>query len=414
MAAGIPLPDRMNVDVSTAAENWSIFRQQWEDYEIATELEAKEEKVRVATLRSAMGAPCLKILSNLPMSVAGRGKVQNILEELTGYFEPQRNPIYERSVFYKAKQKEFEPINQYVNRLRQLAATCEFKPVSNEENIRDRLVLGIRDKHVKQTLIGDPKLTLTKAIDICRAAERTGTHMEKLTQSEPLEIEDVNYYKSKFTSGNDRRTQKSRPHHKDNEVEIILKCYYCGESHRKKKEACPAFGKKCGKCKRMNHSEKVCRQRKVHAVETGDASSDSEEEAYTITHRVGSVRHRKKQLLTNLEITHDKVKANIICQLDSGATCNVISHNDFKKLALELGLSRHQIRKNNVSLKYYNGMTSQAKGEVDLTCLVKGVEHKLTFQVVEGQERPLIGLKSCLDMQLITVNAELVNLVQNS
>ena len=43
--------------------NWTFFKDQWENYKVATELREKSKNVKVATLRSVMGrlAPSLCI-----------------------------------------------------------------------------------------------------------------------------------------------------------------------------------------------------------------------------------------------------------------------------------------------------------------------------------------------------------------
>lgn len=57
-----PLPSPMNCRGDVAG-NWEFFRQQWSDYEIATGLNHREESIRLATLRSAMGR--LRMSANL-------------------------------------------------------------------------------------------------------------------------------------------------------------------------------------------------------------------------------------------------------------------------------------------------------------------------------------------------------------
>lgn len=48
--------------------NWEFFRQQWEDYEVATSLEGKDAKIRLTTLRSVMEKECLQIFLNLNLT----------------------------------------------------------------------------------------------------------------------------------------------------------------------------------------------------------------------------------------------------------------------------------------------------------------------------------------------------------
>jgi hypothetical protein len=50
----------------------------------------------------------------------------------------------------------------------------------SESLIKDRLVLGIRDKNVKDRLLRTKNLDLVKAVEICKAAEITNKQMEIL------------------------------------------------------------------------------------------------------------------------------------------------------------------------------------------------------------------------------------------
>lgn len=45
--------------------NWEFFKQQWQDYEIATGLDQKSQPIRLATFRSVIGKECLQIFRNL-------------------------------------------------------------------------------------------------------------------------------------------------------------------------------------------------------------------------------------------------------------------------------------------------------------------------------------------------------------
>ena len=54
ISPNFPLPSTMKCHGDVAG-NWDFFKQQWSDYEIATGLDKREEPVRLATLRSAMG-----------------------------------------------------------------------------------------------------------------------------------------------------------------------------------------------------------------------------------------------------------------------------------------------------------------------------------------------------------------------
>lgn len=119
IASNFPLPSSMKCQGDVAG-NWEFFKQQWSDYEIATGLDKREESVRLATLRSAMGRECLQILLNLNLSEEDKKKIDKCLEALEKYFKPTRNVVYERYVFNTCSQASEESVQTYVTRLRKL------------------------------------------------------------------------------------------------------------------------------------------------------------------------------------------------------------------------------------------------------------------------------------------------------
>ena len=101
--------------------NWKFFRLEWEDYEVATQLNTKSEEMRIATLRSVMGKECLRIYTHLDIPEADKKQVKKTLDALEKHFQPTKNTVYERYVFNSCSQGQSESIEQYIARLRQLA-----------------------------------------------------------------------------------------------------------------------------------------------------------------------------------------------------------------------------------------------------------------------------------------------------
>ena len=132
--------------------NWEFFKQQWQDYEVATGLDQKSQAIRVATFRSVMGKDCLQIFLNLNFGDE-EITITSSLSALEDYFLPKRNVVYERYVFNSCIQTPEETVDGYVNRLRKLASSCQFGTLT-EEMIRDRLVIGIEDTGTKARLRG--------------------------------------------------------------------------------------------------------------------------------------------------------------------------------------------------------------------------------------------------------------------
>ena len=130
--SNFPVPQVM-VCKGDKASNWEFFRQQCEDYEIATELCQRQISVRLASLRSIMGKECLQILRNLSLTAEKQATVKGCLDGLEAHFKPQRNVVYERYVFNSCVQSVEESVDVYVNRLRKLASSCEFGALIDDD-----------------------------------------------------------------------------------------------------------------------------------------------------------------------------------------------------------------------------------------------------------------------------------------
>lgn len=72
-------------------------------------------------------------------------KYEIVLEKLDNYFVPKVNVNHDGARFHKRAQKHRESVEEYIHSLRKLAKKCDFGVLKNE-NIRDRLVIGILDK----------------------------------------------------------------------------------------------------------------------------------------------------------------------------------------------------------------------------------------------------------------------------
>ncbi|KAJ8044320.1 hypothetical protein HOLleu_07045 [Holothuria leucospilota] len=136
MESIIPVPAAMDMEGDLPQKG------QWENYCIATKLNEKEEKIRVATLLSVMGKECFRLFQNLDMPEENRKKEDQIKEALQKYFEPTRNVIYERYKFNTADQLPNEGIDEYVTRLRHLSKSCDFGALT-DDLIRDRIVFKL-------------------------------------------------------------------------------------------------------------------------------------------------------------------------------------------------------------------------------------------------------------------------------
>ena len=387
MTSNLPIPEAMSVTSGNIAENWSYFREQWTDYEVATGLIGKDEKVRVATLRGVMGKDCYNIYKRLPLEEDQKEKVKSILDSLEEYFKPARNITYERFVFNTCDQQGHESTDEYVNRLRGLSESCEFGTL-RDSLIKDRIVLGTKNKQVQVTLLNYKDLTLDKALSICRSSELTEQHLTKINDVSTSTVSAIR------TEGMEKKTRDRKEDQN---------CKYCGLKHAKRN--CPAYGKTCHKCRRKNHFATVCKT-KIKSVKNLDAVSDNEitDELYSLTHEIGTVTSNGKRWFVPVEMKLPKFESqHIDCQLDTGSTCNTISFQDFCKLCP----NGSELKNSNVKLKLYDGTILSPQGQCEINCCYKDKSFNLMFQIVKDSLTPLLSADACERLGLLQINCAL-------
>ena len=125
-----------------------------------------------------------------------------------------------------------------------MADNCEFQDLKNSL-IRDRIVFGVTDDHVRERLLRVPDLTLDKALEIARAAEATQNQLKQMQN-----LQEVNAVEKK---------KESLPRKKFEEKKSVsgdlqqVDCKFCGRRHVRDKTKWPAYGHQCTKCGRNNH-----------------------------------------------------------------------------------------------------------------------------------------------------------------
>jgi len=375
------------------AANWRVFKEAYNDFATATELTGKDASIQAATLKTVMGKECRQILSRLELSDAEKKKPDKILEKLEEYFAPTRNVLYERYLFHSAQQQQNETVDQYIIRLRHLAENCKFGAL-HDEMLRDRLVLGCRDKGARARLFREKECSLKKALEALQISEATHEQLRDIGgEDDPIPVSAV-YHK--------RSTKKAiQPGTR------IPTCKYCGGKHEPARTKCPAYGKTCRKCGKANHFHTVCLRgkgtRQVSMVQESQSEvSESEDELFCVE-EIGTVKHnRKGQFFVPLSFNHQKRSTTIDCQLDTGATCNVISLEDV--CAIQHTKSP-PLQPEASQLKCYDNSIINTLGQCTLECNYQGKTYKLCFKVIDGDQKPLLSGTTCTELGLITVHA---------
>ena len=399
--SNVPLPPRLHLG-GNLSENWKQWKQIYDAYETVTDLKSKPDNFRVAAFITCIGPEALNIHNSLPyQEESERQNIDRIFALWNAYCIGETNVIYERCKFNNRNQEPSESIETYAASLRALAATCAFGAL-NDELIRDRIVCGIHNNAVRRKLLQEPKLSLSRCIDLCRATETTTAQVKAIAGQADNQDLMANYVGKQNSPR--RPTGDTRG--------FISECKFCGRSHKRNKESCPAYGKFCSGCGRRNHFVEKCSMQKspgkrdtfskgkIHAVKEETTSSDEEILILEISPQNNlEINAVSQSPLKNKIFAPMFIKGRQISfQLDSGATCNVLPEHFVPPGTM--------VEKSDHSLRLYSKALLPIKG----ICKLKvanpktQTEYTVRFIIVKGDYVPLLGANAAQKMGLLTVN----------
>ena len=163
-------------------------------------------------------------------SDADRRKLDPIVAAFEQFCVGTVNVTYERYVFNRRQQENGERFDVFLGDIRRLAHSCDFDTVV-KSMIRDRIVVGVRDDTTRHKLLQIRDLTLTKAIDVCKASEAAGKQLKAMTNAEDVQAVATskrrrNGMQSRGRNATDRGLPR-RDKNDKNETRTTS-CKYCG------------------------------------------------------------------------------------------------------------------------------------------------------------------------------------------
>ncbi|KAJ8882570.1 hypothetical protein PR048_014381 [Dryococelus australis] len=114
-------------------------------------------------------------------------KYGGVVKCLESYFIPCTNQSVERHTLNNHVQEDSESIDTFVTALRCLSTNCGYESLCDDLT-KDRIVCGVRDTRMKYRLLREPTLNLAKAVQICKAAERTHELMQAIDRKEAVAL----------------------------------------------------------------------------------------------------------------------------------------------------------------------------------------------------------------------------------
>ncbi|XP_062713235.1 uncharacterized protein K02A2.6-like [Aedes albopictus] len=389
----VPQPSPLIVE-GDMRENFEFFERNWRDYAKAIGMDRwppEENPQKVSFLLSVIGEPARKKYYNFELTTAEKADPDAALDAIRAKVVVKRNIVIDRLDFFSAVQNPRESIDEYASRLKTLAKCANLGQLETEL-ITYKVVTSNKWPHMRSKLLAIEDVTLTKAVDMCRAEEITAMRSQDLAAgTSEMEVNKI---------------EKSKPRSRQQ----VQRCKFCGDSHDFKKGTCPAFGKRCHRCKGKNHFERVCKASKHHSrrnrkvKEIRDESSDSDEEGST-SHEAGSEDSEDEyeigkiydnsskggSVLAELDMQFSEKWSKVDCELDTGANTSLIGHDWLKKLC---GCEKVELLPTTLRLQSFGGSPINVLGQVKVPCRRKGRRYLLVLQVVDVSHRPLLSAKA--------------------
>ncbi|KAK3739985.1 hypothetical protein RRG08_005257 [Elysia crispata] len=168
---------------------WSAWRSRFGHFRLASKLSKEDQEVQVSALLYSMGPEAERIYSTFELAEGDR-TFDTVLSKFDEHFIPQRNIIHLRAQFHRREQQSKETIEEYIRALYELSEHANFP--NKEDCIRDRLVLGVRDKELSEKLQLKADLSLKEAITTARQYETVKHELsEQRDQAQPADLNRV-------------------------------------------------------------------------------------------------------------------------------------------------------------------------------------------------------------------------------
>ncbi|UYV67706.1 K02A2.6-like, partial [Cordylochernes scorpioides] len=250
-------------DFSTPNE-WPKWRKRFERYLVVSGMKKKEEADKIDLFMYLMGDRADDIFRTFKFEKEEEAtKIDSVLKAFDSHFCVRKNIIYERAKFNSRIQEDREPVDEFITSLYKLADSCEFEGL-HEQLIRDRIVVGVRDKALSERMQLDSELTLEKAVKMVRQQE--AVRQQQVDLQRPSTSQKVNQVE--FNSKKQSPKQQQQPSRKkEKSAKTRSRCPKCGGFTHREGQACRAEGQKCNLCSKIGHLANCCPDKQAKTAE---------------------------------------------------------------------------------------------------------------------------------------------------
>ncbi|UYV72531.1 K02A2.6-like [Cordylochernes scorpioides] len=387
-AARIQPPETF--DFSTPNE-WPKWKKRFERYLVVSGMKKKEEADKIDLFMYLMGDRADDIFRTFKFEKEEEAtKIDSVLKAFDSHFCVRKNIIYERAKFNSRIQEDREPVDEFITSLYKLADSCEFEGL-HEQLIRDRIVVGVRDKALSERMQLDSELTLEKAVKMVRQQE--AVRQQQVDLQRPSTSQKVNQVK--FNSKKQSPKQQQQPSRKkEKSAKTRSRCPKCGGFTHREGQACRAEGQKCNLCSKTGHFANCCPDKQAKTAEVKAVSELDEEIGFLL--EVSAVEDSsnldddegecRRRWTAEIQVNGKRVKF----KLDSQADVTCVPLCLFKKI-----MGQQRLVESDINLRAAEFSELQTVGMFISTLRNGNYEIKEKIYVIRRLIEPLLSRRAC-------------------
>lgn len=402
-----PVP--LNLSASDLFTEYTLWKDSYSFFEVASGTINAPDLVRRATLLHCIGAPTQRIFANLP---GDKGTHAQTVAALDAYFTPRRNTVLERHKFRQRAQCPDEPIDAFVNALRELAKSCDFGALE-DDMIRDQIVEKCALKKLRDKLLQEDGLSLDRTLSTARAFEAAQAESKLFTETVYHKAGDD---RVRFTGKGPRVDRKGKyfvpRERRDNQAHdnSTTQCYRCGMNTHTADE-CGAKNATCLFCQKTGHYARMCFKKKKKG-QTEKTSGKAK-----VRNNENDKTKSGKPVRAVVQETSDSDSDEFVHAVDPEGTERVKVNGQWLKMVIDTGSGRNFIGEDlfkmtfsaKIKLKqtkkrfYAYAQTTPLKcvGYFEAVMIWKDNEVKDNIYVIQGNVEALLGRKTSFELKII-------------
>ena len=326
-------------------------------------------------------------------------------EEITGafdiavgklniFFKQRSSTLVEKIRFRQEKQLENETMDDFVTRLRISGKYCAFEKL--EEEVAQVAIANCYSHKLRKRLLGIKELTIEAVLKESRFYEKIESDSKQwVANRENTHRDNVQV----ITTDKDRRVIFKKK---------VLACFNCGGEYPHK-SVCPAKGKECRNCGKLNHFVKFCKSKQkkeeVSAVGGEEMMEQSENDYLFTVEEENQIDGYVFQVGEPERLPRRKIKianTDISCLIDTGSTLNIIDEVTWNQMSPKPPLQTYT----NKSFAYGHKEIEKV-GVFKTTLQYQCKSIKAHVVVMRGNSGCLIGYNGSVALGLVEITCQI-------